>query len=430
MTLKRSAALTSILDKYTSRNFLHIELGGVRSNHMSHGLIALGYLNASQGRLEKFGNFYCENESDGYKVEPPHRHDVTKIHNLEELLAFRGQRKNFLGIAEYFVEEINTEGSSARELVSKYAPYVIEGLSGRLLHALISLGYALEADHEDLIIDGLAYMFLAYRPVGEHLELNLDDLASALNSESEPFESRTVLELVQALKDGKRLEGVVDRWVNDKAYVGWGGSFQPRVAVIGDKAGHVLDELLAPLLKNPSLITPFIQDRDEGSEKYKAVLTELFDGIVWLYNEISEYNDESSFILLHGVTSCWSLARVLPLLTSEQRFEAIIYYIRTLLAVWGAKWETYDFKIGTHPLERKFHREFVKIPEFSVPVDHILHSEKEYDEHPTKLVFTCLDRLTSPYFLPVQSENFVTFLKVIAARQYDLLPWSQEPSTN
>jgi len=422
MALKRSPALGKVLRLWASRELFHIEKGGHLSNHMSHGLIALGNLGASEERLNQYGEAYKETRVLGHKIGPALLEEREEILTREDLLQLKGKFKNFLGIADYFKRELERTQVSPQELVSDYLPEVLAGLSGRIFHPLITLGYALHTDDRELIIDGLSYMYYACRTAGSHLSLDLDALMQDSNPDIEPLTASGLFHLIAQVKEEKKFDGITPQYEGIPPYQGWAKGFQLRLAILGDKAGETLDEYVLPILKSAKTLEDFVKDREHGTNEYKTLMTEVFDGITWFYNDLSEYNKDSSFIILHAVTSCWSLAHVLPYLTSQQRLEAIVYYVRAIVAGWASMKDDKEFEVGPIPWERDFTSQFPSIPEFSAPVGHIL-STNESDEHKIKVVFTCLDRMTSTTFTPLKSEKHANFLKVVAARQFEILPW-------
>mmetsp|Transcript_63984 Transcript_63984/g.73408 ORF Transcript_63984/g.73408 Transcript_63984/m.73408 type:complete len:427 (-) Transcript_63984:124-1404(-) len=421
--------LFKILDENATSSILHPERADWVVNHNAHGLIAMSKLGATEEQLLNYNEWHNTGRIIGWKMEKPHTHDYVKINSFEDLLELRGKYSNYLGIVEFFKEEIKREGTSAQQLLPKYLPYATEGVVARLVHPIINLAYAIEAQHDDLIVDGLSYMFFAFQSTGSHKNLDFDELVKNLDESSEAFVPQSVLELIKSVQAQGKIEEVFSEWEATPTYQKpRGGALQTRIAIICEKATEVLDGYIMPLLKNPSFITPFLEDQNkENGEEYKKVVTRLFDGILWLYNEISETNNESNFAILHGVTSCWSLTRILPYLSSIQRLETVLYFVRALIAVWSAVWEEKDFKIGLSPEERNWEEHYAEIPEFSASIESALNPIKNFSTHPTKVIFTCINRVRDPHFVPVESKNFLKMLKIIAARQYNLLPWKIEP---
>jgi len=423
MSIQRSPALSDSLKLWADRNLFHMEKGGYLSNHMSHGLIALGNLGASEERLNNFGAIYRSQRVYGHKLEQAQDYDKSTIESLEQLLELRGKYKNFLGIAEYFKQEVDSGSITAKGLVQKYLPYVVEGMSGRLLHPMITLGYALNAEDDDLIIDGLTYMVYGYLTTGAHPKIDLDNMKSESQSDSD-FKPEDIVRLIEKVKNENRFKAVADEWESKLPYSLEPAAIQRRTAALAERTTDFIDQYMEPLLKNKFLISAFIQDRDQGTTNYKEVISRIFDGLLWVYNDTSEFYGWSNFVLLHGVTSCWSLAQILPVLTPELQLEAVLHYLRAMIVSYASMYEHDDFIVGKSPYERDFTSQYAEIPGFSSPVKHIMETN-ESDEHKIKVVCVCIDRIGSTNFVPVTSETYINTLKVIAARQFDQLSWEK-----
>jgi len=418
MATVQSSSLATYLRKHATRRSISLELGSGFVNHLPHGIIALGKIGGTEEHFDRFREF-----NNQWSAQPKTL-DYSQIESSEELLQYKGQGKNFLGVAEFLEREMKTKNWTSKQMVQSYLPSLFDGFTNRLIHPLITLGYAIDSDVDELIIDGLTFIFTAHQSAGAHPEIDLQELSANTNESSVAFTSQTVVELIHRIQEEKKLESIANDWerkVSDRN--GKIGLFK-RTTALCELGTETIDEYVLPLFQNPTIIDPFLKDlNNEGEDGYKKVFTELFDGIVWLYNDISELNGEGSFVLLHCITSCWSLGRILPFLTSEQRLAAIMYFLRTLIVEWCSMWDRTDFKLRESPHQRNYHGQYEKIPEISETIDHILNVASAGDAHATKIVYTCLDRLEGSHFCPISSEKYATLLKVIAARQYHLLPW-------
>ena len=96
----------------------------------------------------------------GMGLEPPRkaRYQIDEA-NWRSLL---GKRSSFSAYCDFFRQQIREQGRE--QVLASYLPELIDGWVGSLTHGTIHLGWALLAEHEGMIVEGLAYMAYSYVP--------------------------------------------------------------------------------------------------------------------------------------------------------------------------------------------------------------------------------------------------------------------------
>mgnify|MGYP001088546270 CR=1 FL=1 len=158
--------------------FKHMEFGGWLSNHAKHAVIALDRLGAPAERIADYYARYAA-QTYGYGLEPPKvsEHDI----DAGNWKAHLGRRSSYSAYCDFFDGEEKRMGMDA--MLQRYLPELIPGWAGALAHGAIHLGWALDAGHRWMMIEGLAYQAFAY--VSCHPEKN----APAPDDDATPTQS-------------------------------------------------------------------------------------------------------------------------------------------------------------------------------------------------------------------------------------------------
>ncbi|MBA5234956.1 questin oxidase family protein [Pectobacterium aroidearum] len=137
-----------------------IEFNGHLTNHVKHAVIALTGLGVPDERVAWYYQRYVDMTPYGMRLEPPRK----AKHRIDEnnWRDFLGKRTSFSAYCDFFRQEIATRGRKAT--LALYVPELIVGWVGSLTHGTIHLGWALSVEHEQMIIEGLAYMAYSYVP--------------------------------------------------------------------------------------------------------------------------------------------------------------------------------------------------------------------------------------------------------------------------
>jgi hypothetical protein len=81
-------------------------------------------------------------------AERPSGEEV-KAESLDELL---GQKQRFTDLHSFFSDEVRREG--IKTVVQRYAPMIAPGAAGGLMHGIIHLGWAVDANNPDMVAEG------------------------------------------------------------------------------------------------------------------------------------------------------------------------------------------------------------------------------------------------------------------------------------
>lgn len=142
----------------------HVEFNGFLTNHVKHAIIALDGLDAPRARLEDYFDTYATETPYGFGLEPAQRARTTITR--DDLSAHLGRREDFEALRNFFAAEVRAHG--VPDTLARFIPTLAPGFVGALLHGTIHLGWALDADEPDMVIEGLAY--LAFTFVSSHPE--------------------------------------------------------------------------------------------------------------------------------------------------------------------------------------------------------------------------------------------------------------------
>uniref|UniRef100_A8GCF7 DUF4243 domain-containing protein n=1 Tax=Serratia proteamaculans (strain 568) TaxID=399741 RepID=A8GCF7_SERP5 len=137
-----------------------IEFNGHLTNHVKHAVIALSGLGVPEERIAWYYRRYAAMTPYGMGLEPPRkaRYQIDSA-NWRSLL---GKRSSFSAYCDFFRQQIREQGRE--QVLASYLPELIDGWVGSLTHGTIHLGWALLAEHEVMIVEGLAYMAYSYVP--------------------------------------------------------------------------------------------------------------------------------------------------------------------------------------------------------------------------------------------------------------------------
>jgi len=292
---------------HKAHNDYDIEYGGFLSNHISHGLITLAQLNASDERFDKWYDAYLQHEVLGYQLEPSRKpSDVTITEdNLHEYL---GKRDYFPNLYEFFQKQL--ERNDTAETVNKYFPLVSAGIAGSALHPMIHLGFSLDFGKCDVpIAEGLAYLVHSYLPLTDFSKFNPEE-------STEQLDLKTIIGQVQQDKElwnKVRTPEVIS-------------SFQSRLKLFQNST-TVLSYVSKwnALHQNPST-------EEEKEKLFAEACEELATVSVFAFYNTKPASSE--FFLLHGVTGCFSAIKIAKTLKShEERMKLLFYFTYALVSV-------------------------------------------------------------------------------------------------
>ncbi|CAM9214500.1 unnamed protein product [Discosporangium mesarthrocarpum] len=296
----------------------HIEFNGYLSNHVKHAVIALAGLSAPPSRIRGYWDEYTKLTPYGLPLEPAEPLNQTKDLTDEDLEQILGKKVDFPALCKFFDKRVQELGTPAT--LQRYAPLLIPGCVGGLTHGLIHLGWALDAGHRWMTVEGMAY--LAFCHVSAHPERFID----RSHDDSTPFQS---------------LLRVADEWTSQDL-----GSWASDL-IVGPKYGEatgfhaelvpsgfqwnvakVLEEGHPILYALPSWLDDMpVEKALEGL--YKMVnlfyLTSAGYGAGEDPTEEVENSAEhtGSFLVLHLVTSLWALEHIIASLEEGQQRQAL-----------------------------------------------------------------------------------------------------------
>ncbi|MCF6475143.1 questin oxidase family protein [Nonomuraea sp. MG754425] len=147
-----------VIDELLDDRSYHIEFNGHLTNHAKHAVVALAGLGVPAGEIKAYYDAYAKLTSYGFGLEPP-RPD--RLHITERnWRAHLGRRTGFWSYCDFFDRQEQALGLD--EVLRRYVPELLPGWTGAFTHATIHLGWALDAGHRWMAIEGLAYLAFSY----------------------------------------------------------------------------------------------------------------------------------------------------------------------------------------------------------------------------------------------------------------------------
>jgi hypothetical protein len=371
----------------------HIEYMGYRANHMTDGLIALYGMGLKEDRLRDFYKDYAKRRSLEPSRDPDK--DMGKL-TKENFQNFLGSRKGYVNFLQFFKEEYNKNGQNIKVLLNEHFPYLIKGASHAALHPLIHIGFGLTYKIDITVLEGLAFQCYEYMEIDHHTK-GYESLIKEGKMLNKNYNSITFFELIgNNFKDLQNISSYV-RKAKDRApycQIFPGGDFLPAMICLSFEFQKQLYKL------DLQLRLESLEETEISQVNPIKAHQELMEIALFLY-AISG-ND---FFILHIVTSCFALGRILPLIEDKNvQILSLRYLIKYALSVWIVQgipgveiikkiinqgdFITWKNKLIEEGDSGKYSWEDLKS----------MGASKSEEEHTHKLVFVCYEESLLNYF--------------------------------
>ena len=289
----------------------HIEFHGYLSNHAKHAVIALDGLGANAEGIAAYVDDYART-TYGFGLEPPMQSDIELTEaNWRDFL---GKHEQFDSLYRFF--EGRVEDLGLEQTLKIYVPELLPGCVGALLHGTIHLGWALDAGHKGMTIEGLAYLAFSY------VSCYPD---RAFSESKSPSVDRTPLDSMKRIaaewdRDRRVLSSWVDEALNSPE-LSVAAGFQPVLEHTGAQL-HIARVLAEghPLIHS----TPFWLESADPEEVWE----QLYYAVMLLY-----LSNPGDFVLLHLVTSLHAVEQIARHLPRDEQSRAIKCYWTAMLGV-------------------------------------------------------------------------------------------------
>lgn len=284
-----------VLKNWSTTKF-RIEYDGYFSNHLLHALIALYEVGASENQIESYARKYVTKlevqEDEHEAMLTPEEAALT----VESARALLGKRDNFYSLVAFYEGEIEKNGVDGA--IKIHLPVLVGGLAGSLFHGIIQLGYSYHIGGERLIAEGLAYLHFSYLSFDESAEP-----VAALEESKKPFTRDVAQRLAHALAYNEFLLSEMNKQLDTEPLKSWPTGLLQRklMGLSSDKDRGSLAAF--------QVISETLQQYDLSKINGAFAL----DLILWLYDMIKS-ND---FVVLHAITSAWSLQQVEHVLSTR-----------------------------------------------------------------------------------------------------------------
>lgn len=281
------AAVTNLLEEAARR--FHVFYGGYLSNHVVHGLIALGGMDASEERMTAFFSSYEKHDTNGHMLEPRHKPEFTVT--KETWTEFEGIQANFPAFYEYFLQRILSK--ELESCLEELAPLIADRMPAYALHCFIHLGFGLRM-HE--IKDADATIALAEALA--LIAISGDKLGSISESEgSVGAKIETVVDALAHLRGQEVLERIYrDPEFRDNDF-DFNGGLRYLQRTMGGTVLATVEAWIAAVKA---------KGFDEGELEQKLV-SQLCRAVLVCHWGMAC----KDFFLLHGVTSLYALTVIL-----------------------------------------------------------------------------------------------------------------------
>ena len=297
-----NAVLGKMLDALSATSKYYVEYDKFLSSHLLCGMVGLRELGADGPRIERFVELYST------KLEPhtTHGFPVAKTDARVDIAPLVGKRIEYYTLLQEYERRFNACDRNLAAFMKDNFPPLSDGVSAALLHGLINIGYSIRSGHDASVVEAVAYLHHSHRgatyksPVPPLAtfgtgKLSLVDVAAEMRS---VFEDKLLPTQVAG-----------EKRMRDPEY-GWHSS-TPQYRIYA-------------LLQEGDMMMKFVNDlavpEDVIARGSAGISRWLLEQSVLVYELAAIRND---FVLIHGVTSVWSLHQVLPMLSEHDALEAL-----------------------------------------------------------------------------------------------------------
>lgn len=282
----------------------HIEHGDQFSNHLSHNMVVMSLAGAPNERLQEWYEYYTKRLLPATTTVD---YETITIDNWNE---HNGSSTAYAAFLRFFDQRIQVDGADST--IQQYLPTLLPGIAGALLHPIIHIGLAIDAQSDGMLAEGLAYMAFA----NERLDAKTLPIWTPSSSEKSSIIESSVRFLAEAKR--KSLYEIVVGGMEKKMANGETGGITLRMLSFVEER-VTSDTLDAIDLQLPLDLLPAIIDAT-------TLVAAAYLG------------SNCEFVVVHGVTSLHGVLRVLPkLLTLEERCDALAHWWRALMIVMVAQ---------------------------------------------------------------------------------------------
>ncbi|HTZ43614.1 MAG TPA: questin oxidase family protein [Jatrophihabitans sp.] len=286
---------SALIDDLLADQTYYIEFNGHLTNHVKHAVVALYGIGAGPEEVRRYYENYAKLTAYGFGLEAPRPSSVRITErNWRQYL---GKRIGFAGYCEFFDAEEQRLGMTG--LLREYVPQLLDGWTGSFTHAMIHLGWGLDADSRWMAIEGLAYLAFSY--VACHAE----------RAEPVPSTGQTAAEALLALT--RTWDAGRDRLAHEVLEVVSADAGDLHAELARSGLQYRIARMLGeghPLIYGS---TGWLTGKDVAT-----CFAELYYAASLIY--LSQPGD---FVLLHLITSLYAMERLAQDLPAEQQHEVI-----------------------------------------------------------------------------------------------------------
>ena len=346
-----------------------IEFHGYLTNHIKHAIIALDRLDASNARIQEYWDKYAA--STPYNL-PLHKvkedWNQVKPASAGEWKAWRGQKVNWQAQVALMQQELQARNSDADKLVADYAPEMLPGIMGALTHAIIHVGWAIDAASPWMITEGLAYLNFAHMGISES-----QFTWNAVDADAGPMET------FGRVAETWESQNLAETWIA-RAKAAHDETFHPELVPAGFQweFAKVVDQPHAVVTQLPTWIST-MDINDVWESMYRAT--------VYLYLATRDSVGHGNFLVLHLMTSLWALEKTLNVIKDDTiGRKAIGYYYAGMISLLSTAASGFPSKAALTAIQDQF-------PTSAVDAGNLDWTETvkagiaEEEEHNIKLVY-------------------------------------------
>lgn len=366
---------TMTAERLLSNRIYDIEFNGYLSNHAKHAVIALDRLRAPEERIQEWWDQYTKVTPYGLRL-----HEVNQEWDSvvpcgggdDEWNEIRGRKEKWQEMCVFLQKELSGRfGGDVDELVRAHAPDLLPGMAGALTHGIIHLGWAIDAESEWMIIEGLAYLNFCF--------LGVDPEKIGVVDEGEGSGEETPLQ---------SLIGAAERWEKDDLANTW-------IAKVKSKYGEDFHSELVPAGFQWQLAKVLEEPHEVATKVPRWMidtpLPDLWQGlyrtVVLVYLATRDSEGNGNFLVLHAITSLWGLEHVLRVLDDDEVTRTSLQqYYTMLVCLLCASTAGFPSSGSLRMTADKYGSTLTEEPDWD-PIE--ARGMAEEEEHNIKLVYVC-----------------------------------------